>query len=99
MKEAAEANAFNTRYALKEILALDGIKLKFDNPFFNEFVVDFPNHPCELREKILKEDSIDIGLPLEKSYPDMKNSLLICATETKTKEDIDKLTAALRRNL
>ena len=99
MKEAAEANAFNTRYALKELLAIDGITLRFDNPFFNEFVVDFPNHPCELRKKILKEDGIDIGLPLKKLYPDMENSLLVCATETKTKEDIDKLTAALRRNL
>jgi glycine cleavage system P protein (glycine dehydrogenase) subunit 1 len=99
MKEAAEANAFNTRYALKEILTINGIKLRFDSAFFNEFIIDLPKNTEELREKILKEDSIDIGLPLEKSYPDMKNSLLICATETKTKEDIDKLTAALRRNL
>ncbi|MBU2531042.1 MAG: aminomethyl-transferring glycine dehydrogenase subunit GcvPA [Elusimicrobia bacterium] len=99
IREAAEANAFNTRYALKELLKIDGIKLKFNNPFFNEFVIDFPNHPCPLRKKILQEDAIDIGLPLKKLYPDMENSLLVCATETKTKEDIDKLVSALRKNL
>ena len=99
MKEVSEANAFNTRYVLKELLKIDGITLKFNNPFFNEFVIDLPKTPSQLRTKILKEDGIYIGLPLKKTYPDMENSLLVCATETKTKEDIDKLAAALRKNL
>jgi len=90
IKEAAEANAFNTRYAFKELLKIDGITLKFNNPFFNEFVIDLPKTPSQLRTKILKEDGIDIGLPLKKLYPDMENALLVCATETKTKEDIRK---------
>ncbi len=99
MKEAAEANAFNARYALKKLSSLNGVSLKYKGPFFNEFMLELSKDPVQLRKKILQEDSIDIGLPLEKFYPDMKKSLLVCATETKTKEDVDKLTAALMKNL
>ncbi len=99
MKEVAEANAFNARYALKKLSAIPKIKLKFNGSFFNEFIIDLPKDPAELRKKILARDGIDIGLPLKKFHPDMKNSLLVCATETKTKEDINKLETALRKNL
>ncbi|MCG2726814.1 MAG: aminomethyl-transferring glycine dehydrogenase subunit GcvPA [Elusimicrobia bacterium] len=99
MKEAAESNAFNARYALKKLSAINGISRRFNGSFFNEFVIDLPKEPDELRKKILKENNIDIGLPLKKFYPAMGNSLLVCATETKTKDDMDRLAAALRKNL
>ena len=58
--------------------------------------------PCDadkLREKILEKENIDIGLPLKTLFPEMGNALLVCATETKTEEDIDRLAKAVKENL
>jgi glycine dehydrogenase subunit 1 len=35
------------------------------------------------------------GIDLNEFYPEMKNSFLVCATETKTKEDLDRFVRML----
>jgi glycine dehydrogenase subunit 1 len=36
------------------------------------------------------------GLPLSRFFPEMKNEILICVTETATKQEIDSLVEALQ---
>ena len=64
---------------------IEGIELVFDKPFFNEFVV-------KIRKNILsKLSDIEIGICLEKYYPNMEDCYLVCCTEMTPKEDIDKV--------
>jgi len=43
----------------------------------------------------LAEKDILGGYDLSPSFPDLGNALLVCATETKTDEDIDRYVSAM----
>lgn len=99
LKELAEANAGAAAAAAEKLTEIPGIKKTFSGNFFNEFVITLPCDADKLREKILEKENIDIGLPLKTLFPEMGNALLVCATETKTEEDIDRLAKAVKENL
>lgn len=69
-------------------------KLKFSSPCFNEFVLELPSDAEEFTQK-MAEKKIFPGIPLGRYYPDMKNCLLVCATEMTRKEEIDQLKSEL----
>lgn len=95
LKELAEANAGAAAYAAERLSAIKGCSLKFKGPFFNEFVLSVPGSAAKMREKGLAR-GVDIGLPLAPLYPELGETLLVCATETKTEADILKLEAAVK---
>jgi glycine dehydrogenase subunit 1 len=94
LRDLANLNFQKAHYAAAE-LKKRGIQLAFNAPFFNEFVVRLPKSPETFVEKLAKEEHVLAGLPLVKHYPNMKNDLLVCVTEIKTKADIDKFVAKL----
>jgi glycine dehydrogenase subunit 1 len=72
-------------YFSDKLSQIEGVDLVFDKPFFNEFVV-------RIRKDILsKLSNIEIGISLEKYYPDLRNCYLVCCTEMTPKEDIDRV--------
>jgi len=99
LKELAEANAGAAAYAAERLAAIQGCSLKFKGPFFNEFVLAVPGSAAALREKVLAMKGVDIGLPLAPLYPELGETLLVCATETKTEADILKLADAIKEAL
>ncbi len=98
LKELAEANAGAAAYTAERLSAINGCSLKFKGPFFNEFVLAVPGSAAALREKALAR-GVDIGLPLAPLFPELGETLLVCATETKTEADILKLEAAIKEAL
>jgi glycine dehydrogenase subunit 1 len=98
LKELAESNAGAAAYAAERLSAIKGCSLKFKGPFFNEFVLSVPGKAAALREKALAR-GVDIGLPLSPLFPELGETLLVCATETKTEADILKLEAAIKEAL
>jgi glycine dehydrogenase subunit 1 len=96
VREVAEQNVQKAHYAAKQIGALNGYNLRFTSPFFNEFVVSCPKPASEVLAK-LQDKHIIGGLSLERFFPEMKNEILICVTETTTKEQIDALAASLKQ--
>ncbi|HYV05044.1 MAG TPA: aminomethyl-transferring glycine dehydrogenase subunit GcvPA [Blastocatellia bacterium] len=94
LQEVARQNAEKAHYAAAEIAKLAGFELKFPAPFFNEFVVRTPRPAAEVTSRLLEENII-AGVSLESYYPEMNDSLLVCVTETASRESIDKLVAAL----
>ena len=88
--EIAENCLKKAHYAAEQINQLPGWKLKFTAPFFKEFVVEAP-HPVEKINNYLLSHNILGGLSLDKFYPELKNCLLFCVTEKRTKEEIDRL--------
>ena len=95
LKELAESNAGAAAYAAERLSAIPGCSLKFKGPFFNEFVLTVPGSAAALREKALAR-GVDIGLPLTPLFPELGETLLVCATETKTETDILKLETVIK---
>jgi glycine dehydrogenase subunit 1 len=88
MKELAELNLIRAHEAAEAIAKIPGYRLKYNAPFFNEFVVSGPTPAAELSRR-LKTKGIFAGLPIG------DNDLLVCVTETKSRESIEAFCAAL----
>jgi glycine dehydrogenase subunit 1 len=67
-----------------------GFTIPFGSPVFNEFIVKFPAGFKDTHARLL-EKKIVAGLPLAPYYPELEGHYLFCATETDTREDMDKL--------
>lgn len=94
VQEVAQQNLQKSHYAANEIAKLEGYSLPFSAPFFNEFVVKTPQPASEVTRRLLDKKIIG-GISLETYYPEMKDGLLVCVTETTRKGAIDNLVAAL----
>lgn len=77
-------------YAFNELTHSGKYKPLFNKPFFKEFAIKSDTCLCEINEKLL-ENRILGGYNLEQDYPQYKNSTLLCVTEKRSKEEIDKL--------
>ncbi|MEA2013869.1 MAG: aminomethyl-transferring glycine dehydrogenase subunit GcvPA [Thermodesulfobacteriota bacterium] len=89
IRELACLNYDKTEY-LKRGLRAAGFGITFDNPTFNEFVVEFGNDFKNTYKKLL-ERGIIAGIPLDTWYPDLSGHYLLCVTETMGKSDMDDL--------
>ncbi|WDP88289.1 MAG: aminomethyl-transferring glycine dehydrogenase subunit GcvPA [Desulfobacter sp.] len=90
IREIAQQNHDKAVY-LKKVLTGAGFESVFDGPFFNEFVLKAPSGFAEKRAELIKNNCIFAGVPLESSYPEMKDHYLFCATETVSKDAMDQL--------
>jgi glycine dehydrogenase subunit 1 len=89
IKKLAELNHDKAEY-LKQEFKKAGIKISFESPTFNEFVVEFPAGFDPVYDRLL-EKKIVAGLPLAEYYPELTGHYLLCATETMSKNDMDVL--------
>jgi glycine dehydrogenase subunit 1 len=87
--ELSQLNHDKAEY-LKNHLKNAGCRLPFASPTFNEFVVEMPP-AFETTFARLLAKKIVAGLSLKTYYPELKNHYLFCVTETKSKEDMDRL--------
>jgi glycine dehydrogenase subunit 1 len=94
IRELALHNLAKAQYA-SQALSRNGAKLLFaDSPRFHEFVL-VTDEPADMINGRLLEDKIIGGLSLERFYPELGNASLWCATETTTREQIDKAAKVL----
>lgn len=90
LKEVAEQSAKKAHYAMKQLTKNGKFKLLFDKPFFKEFAVVGNTSGSKVNDELLKHNILG-GYELDKEYPELTNGLLLCVTEKRTKEQIDKL--------
>ena len=76
-------------YAQNQIEKIDGYTLKFKQPFFKEFLIQCTGNPEEINKRLLEHKIIG-GLSVDKFYPELKDCMLVCVTEMRTKEQIDR---------
>ncbi len=81
-------------YAANRIASVDGFELRFDAPFFKEFVVR-SSKPLDRVFAACREKSILVGPGLGDCLPDLADCFLVAVTEKRTKEEIDRLVEAL----
>lgn len=94
LEEAAALNLERAHQLADLIAAVPGFKIKFTAPYFNEFVVECPVAAQTVVEK-LAQKGIGAGYALGQDFKGMENCLLVCATETKTPQDLKAYADAL----
>jgi len=95
IKKVAQLCLQKSHYAAEQIAGIEGFSLSYASPFFKEFVVDTLVPSSMIISALLKK-GIFAGLDLGSINPKMKNRLLVCVTEKRTKEEIDLLVDGLR---
>ena len=90
LAKVAELCLQKSHYAAKRIYQIPGFEPTFTSPFFKEFAVKCPIPPNKINE-LLWDNKILGGFDLGRFYPELKNSLLFCVTEKRTREEIDRL--------
>ena len=92
VQEMAQLNVDKAAY-FAQALQAKGFAILNQAPFFNEFVIDL-SFPAEEANRALLEAGIIGGYSLAETYH-KPNQLLVCATEKRTKEEIDRFIAVL----
>ena len=90
----ARLNLQKAHYAADQIAQLPGFEIALTAPYFNEFMIKTALEPAKITTQLLKEKIVG-GLDMGRFFPEFKNHLLFCVTETKSKKDIDRLVASL----
>tara|TARA_B110000263_G_C15085049_1_gene408145 strand:+ start:171 stop:515 length:345 start_codon:yes stop_codon:yes gene_type:complete len=94
IKDLANLCYQKAHYAASEIGNLNGFSVNPISPggtFFHEFVVKCPGSPSKINASLLNKKIIG-GLDISDRY---ENGMLVCVTETSSKDDIDKFVKAL----
>ncbi len=87
LRELAEQNLAKSHYLAGKL------KPRFCGKFFNEFVARTAGKPDEINRMLLKKKIIG-GLPLGRFYPELADSILLCATEMSRRADMDAVAEA-----
>lgn len=96
LRKVAEYNVRSSVYLREQLAKIKGFEVPFKGSVFNEFVLkSAKKSPTEIVQK-LQAQNIFAGLELGEFYPELKDSLLVCATETKTKAELDRFIDAMR---
>lgn len=90
IKELATQCLQKSHYAYNKLLKTGKFKPLFNKPFFKEFAIKLEKPVDEVNHELL-ENGILGGYNLEKANYDYKDSMLLCVTEQRSKEDIDRL--------
>jgi glycine dehydrogenase subunit 1 len=93
IRSLAKTN-YNKAAYLRDRLVQAGCSIPFSRPVFNEFVVKFPSK-CPTAEWFI-ERNIMPGLFLENWYPELDGCCLVCVTETKSREQLDRFAEEVR---
>jgi len=91
---AAECHS-KTQSLVTAATAIDGVEALFSSPRFHEAVLRVPGDVDHVLAG-MRDRGILAGVPLGSWYPELGDALLVCATETKTEEDIAAYADALR---
>jgi glycine dehydrogenase subunit 1 len=88
--------AHHNAVALQEKLcAIPGVENVFNGPIFHEFIIRFNRPVAEILDE-LADAGIQGGYGLTHDFPELGQSLLVCATETKTEPDLTFYAEQLR---
>lgn len=89
LREVALASHHNALHLYERLLSIPGISSVFSAPFFHEFVIHISGSVNKVMAS-MAEHGLQAGYSLQQSYPGLGESLLVCVTETKTVQDLER---------
>ena len=96
LANVAAASHDNTRQLVSKLSAIEGVEPMFEGPHFHETALRL-DQPVAPVLAALAQRGVLGGLDLTNRYPELGNGLLVCATETKTEDDLSAYAVALRQ--
>ena len=93
LREVADLGATQARHLTGALEAAGLAERRFGGPYLNEVAMRVPD--AGRRHAALAERGVVAGLVLERSIPELTDTLLLAATELTTDADIDRLVAEL----
>jgi len=96
LKRVAARCHENTGVLVERLTAIDGVKRVFSRPSFHEAVLQL-ELPVSDVQQTLAAHNIVAGYSLSHDYPELGDTLLVCATETRTLADIELYAERLER--
>lgn len=98
LRKLCETILYNSYYAMKKLSEISGVKTPlFNAPHFKEFTVQFSGKTVyEIHEKLLSKYGVHGGKTLKEEFPELGETALYCVTEMHSKNDIDRLTDAIK---
>ena len=88
LKRVAQACHANARKLVDALTASDYVEPVFNRPYFHETALRF-SLPLDNVMRPLNAHNILPGYALQQEYPELADTLLVCATETRTDADIE----------
>ena len=96
--KVAQRCHLNTAHLVSELTQIPGVEQVFSAPYFHECLLKI-SEPVEPFLAKLKEQGIDGGYPVQQHYPELTNTVLVCATEKRTTEDINRYVSAVKQRM
>ncbi len=97
LRNAAALSMANTR-KLAEKAAAIGIKPRFSGEYFHEVALQLGQSAAPVLDKMAEQDVLG-GYDLGRNDPSLADTILVCATETKTDADLDRFVETLQSAL
>ncbi len=98
LQRAAATSHANNNDLVSKLSSIVGVEQVFSRPGFHEAVLKL-DYPVKEVTRALTVQNIIPGYDLSEHYPELGNALLVCTTETKTPDDINKYAENLNRVL
>ncbi|MDH5785403.1 MAG: aminomethyl-transferring glycine dehydrogenase subunit GcvPA [Chromatiales bacterium] len=96
LRNVATASHANTRKMIERLTDAEGVAQVFSGHTFHEVVLRVNADADSLLRALAAQDILG-GYHLGEEYPELQNCLLLCATETKSDEDIERLAQNMAR--
>jgi len=87
LAKVAQSSHANTQSLIEKLEATGKTKRIFNRPVFHEAVMQF-DLPAEEIMSAMSAERILPGVIISDDYPELGNVMLVCATETKTEQDL-----------
>ena len=98
LRNVAASSHRQAMQLLENLKKIAGVTQVFQGPIFHEFVLRLTK-PVDVVLKALQAQGIQAGYALEQDFPELGNSLLVCVTETKTMQDLQRYQTLLAAEL
>jgi glycine dehydrogenase subunit 1 len=94
LAKVASASLANTRALLAALARVKGVERVFGAAHFHEAVIRLPKPVAPVLAKLAQRGILG-GFDLSRHYPELGHALLVCATETKTPQQLQQFADAL----
>ena len=98
LERVASACVARTRELVAALSSVPGVRAAFTGPRFHEAVLQLDRPVAPVLESLAAEGIVG-GHDLSRDFPELEHALLVCATETRSIEDIATYAKALGRML
>ena len=88
----------NTTQLATKLSQIEGVKPRFSGEIFHEAVLTLPTAGEPVLRSLAKHNLLG-GFDLSEAYPELGNSILVCATEMRSSEEIERYARMLERIL